>query len=152
DSNNVPGFSSIGNVGVGTEGTFGRYKPDVVAPGTFVVSCRSSEWDTNAYYNPTNHEISEFPDFIPPDSVSVAPFNFFVPSNAVEVIFATITNIGSPPVLPVMPIYLSTNNSPYGLIGSNFVEMAPGVSINQNWSVEVSNTTTIPLAYTLFVD
>jgi subtilisin-like proprotein convertase family protein len=152
DSNNVPGFSSIGNVGVGTEGTFGRFKPDVVAPGTFVVSCRSSEWDTNAYYHPTNNEISEFPDFIPTNSVSVAPFNFFVPSNAVEVIFATITNIGSPPALPVMPIYLSQNNGPFNLIGSNFVEMAPGAALNENWSVEVSNTTTIPLAYTLFVD
>jgi subtilisin-like proprotein convertase family protein/sugar lactone lactonase YvrE len=152
DSNNVPGFSSIGNVGVGTEGTFGRYKPDVVAPGTFVVSCRSSEWDTTNYYNPIGDEHSEFPDFIRTNSVSVAPFNFFVPSNCFLVIFRTATNIGSPPVLPVMPIYLSTNNSPYGLIGSNFVQMAPGQSIDQNWSVEVSNTTTIPLAYTLIVD
>jgi subtilisin-like proprotein convertase family protein len=152
DSNNVPGFSSIGNVGVGTEGTFGRYKPDVIAPGTFVVSCRSSEWDTAAYFNPTNNEISEFPDFVPTNSVSVAPFNFFVPSNAVEVIIETIPNIGSPPVLPTIPIYLSTNNSPYGLIGSNFVEMSPGVSINQNWAVEVSNITSAPLAYTLLVD
>jgi alpha-tubulin suppressor-like RCC1 family protein/subtilisin-like proprotein convertase family protein len=152
DSNNVPGFSSIGNVGVGTEGTFGRFKPDVIAPGTFVVSCRSSEWDTTNYYNPIVDEVSEFPDFVPTNSVSVAPFNFFVPSNCFNVIFATATNIGSPPLLPVIPIYLSTNNSPYGLIGSNFVEMAPGVSINQNWSVEVSNTFTIPLAYTLIVD
>ena len=62
------------------------------------------------------------------------------------------TNIGSPPVLPVMPIYLSTNDSPYGFIGTNFVQMAPGISINENWSVEVSNTVEQPLAYTLIVD
>ncbi|HSY42995.1 MAG TPA: S8 family serine peptidase, partial [Candidatus Acidoferrum sp.] len=34
DSTAVPGFSGSGNVGIGTEGTFGRFKPDVVAPGT----------------------------------------------------------------------------------------------------------------------
>ena len=36
------------------EGNFGRFKPDVVAPGVFVISDRSPSWDTNAYYNPTN--------------------------------------------------------------------------------------------------
>ena len=33
----------------------GRFKPDLVAPGTFVISTRSGQWDTNAYYNPTSH-------------------------------------------------------------------------------------------------
>ncbi|HKS38959.1 MAG TPA: LamG-like jellyroll fold domain-containing protein, partial [Verrucomicrobiae bacterium] len=42
DSNNeIASFSSRGNTGVGTEGEFGRFKPDVVAPGTFIVSTRS---------------------------------------------------------------------------------------------------------------
>src|SRR5881628_794222 len=41
DSDNVvASFSSRGNVGIGTEGDFGRVKPDVVAPGAFVVSTR----------------------------------------------------------------------------------------------------------------
>ena len=53
--NQVAGYSARGNVGIGTEGTFGRFKPDVVAPGSFVVSTRSSEWDKTAYYNPTNY-------------------------------------------------------------------------------------------------
>lgn len=43
DSNNeIASFSSRGNVGIGTEGEFGRFKPDVVAPGTFIVSTRSA--------------------------------------------------------------------------------------------------------------
>lgn len=29
----VAAYSSRGNVGVGVEGEFGRFKPDVVAPG-----------------------------------------------------------------------------------------------------------------------
>ncbi len=40
----VASFSGRGNVGVGTEGDTGRFKPDVLAPGTFIVSARSSAW------------------------------------------------------------------------------------------------------------
>ena len=55
DTNNaVAAFSSRGNVGVGLEGDVGRLKPDIVAPGTFVVSARSTQWDQTAYYAPTN--------------------------------------------------------------------------------------------------
>ena len=42
--NEVASFSSRGNVGIGREGDFGRFKPDVVAPGTFVISARSQYW------------------------------------------------------------------------------------------------------------
>ena len=56
--NQVADFSSRGNVGVNVEGGAGRFKPDVVAPGTFVISDRSSTWDTAAYYNPTNFSSS----------------------------------------------------------------------------------------------
>jgi subtilisin-like proprotein convertase family protein len=55
DTNNeVAAFSSRGNVGVGIEGDSGRFKPDVVAPGTFVVSARSTQWDRFACNDPTN--------------------------------------------------------------------------------------------------
>jgi hypothetical protein len=53
-SDQVASFSSRGNVGIGTEGDFGRFKPDVVAPGTFIISTRSKDWklendvDTNS--------------------------------------------------------------------------------------------------------
>lgn len=155
NSNVVWGSSSDGNVGIGIEGTFGRFKPDVVAPGTFVVSCRSEQWDTNAYYHPTNNTVYVFPDLIPTNSFSRAPFQFFVPSNTVDVIFQTATNIFSPPVLPAIPIYLETNNpnQGFGLIGSNYVILAPqGQVMNEDWSVEASNITDSPLSYDLVVD
>ncbi|MBI3882319.1 MAG: S8 family serine peptidase, partial [Verrucomicrobia bacterium] len=41
-SNQVASFSSRGNVDPGLEGQFGRFKPDVVAPGVFTVSTRAS--------------------------------------------------------------------------------------------------------------
>ena len=48
DSNNqVAAFSSRGNVGIGIEGAYGRFKPDLVAPGTFIISTRSSDWDSS---------------------------------------------------------------------------------------------------------
>ncbi|MGA2862850.1 MAG: S8 family serine peptidase, partial [Verrucomicrobiota bacterium] len=53
-SNRIAGFSSRGNVGIGVEGDFGRFKPDLVAPGVFVVSARSQDWDQGAYYSPAN--------------------------------------------------------------------------------------------------
>src|SRR5690606_35549351 len=53
-SNQVVRFSGRGNVGISVEGEFGRFKPDVVAPGSFIVSTRSQQWDTNSYYSPTN--------------------------------------------------------------------------------------------------
>jgi subtilisin family serine protease/subtilisin-like proprotein convertase family protein len=40
----VASFSSRGNVGIGTEGQFGRFKPDIVAPGVFAISARSKDW------------------------------------------------------------------------------------------------------------
>jgi subtilisin family serine protease/subtilisin-like proprotein convertase family protein len=48
--NQVASFSSRGNVGIGIEGTTGRFKPDVVAPGVFVVSTRSSSWKLEDNY------------------------------------------------------------------------------------------------------
>lgn len=42
--NEIASYSSRGNVGIGTEGDSGRFKPDVVAPGSFILSTRSSLW------------------------------------------------------------------------------------------------------------
>ncbi|HMJ90976.1 MAG TPA: S8 family serine peptidase, partial [Candidatus Acidoferrum sp.] len=45
NSNQVAGFSSRGNVGIGREGDYGRFKPDLVANGTFVVSTRNENYE-----------------------------------------------------------------------------------------------------------
>lgn len=45
-------FSSRGNVGIGTEGLYGRFKPDLVTPGTMLVGAKSRGWDvTNSLGN-----------------------------------------------------------------------------------------------------
>ncbi|MGO8766438.1 MAG: S8 family serine peptidase, partial [Limisphaerales bacterium] len=122
----VADFSSLGNVGIGIEGQFGRFKPDVVAPGTFVVSTRSSEWDTNAYYNPTNYTdnlytnqfvnagtLNDYHIYIPPDAVSVEILATPLPNGPT-------TNV---------PIYVNDNGqatpSSYDLLETNEVLIPP---------------------------
>ena len=73
DTNNqVAGFSGRGNVGIGIEGDFGRFKPDVVAPGTFVIAARSTRWDQVSYYNPTND--SDYFEVLSNQNDTVGPF------------------------------------------------------------------------------
>ena len=61
-SNQVASFSSRGNVGIGIEGDYGRFKPDLVAPGTFILSMRSGQWDQSGYYSQTNDWFGQTPD------------------------------------------------------------------------------------------
>jgi subtilisin-like proprotein convertase family protein len=61
-TNEVAGFSARGNVGIGVEGASGRFKPDVVAPGTFIISARSSQWNQQDYYSQTNNALTPMPD------------------------------------------------------------------------------------------
>ncbi|HWX22667.1 MAG TPA: S8 family serine peptidase [Candidatus Binatia bacterium] len=61
-TNQVAAFSSRGNVGRGLEGEFGRFKPDLVAPGTFIISTRSAQWDQAACYAQSNNLFTASPD------------------------------------------------------------------------------------------
>lgn len=62
-SSEVASYSSRGNTGVGIEGDYGRFKPDVVAPGTFIVSARSTNYvdpvasAESYYYSYTAQEV-----------------------------------------------------------------------------------------------
>lgn len=54
--NQVASFSSRGNVGILSEGPYGRFKPDLVAPGTFIFSARSKDWNLTNDFNPKASE------------------------------------------------------------------------------------------------
>ena len=110
--NQVASYSARGNVGIGTEGTYGRFKPDVVAPGSFVVSTRSSEWDQAAYYNPTNYIDNEYvQQLVEPGTLNY--YSLSVPANAVGVDIYIVTNYLSPTTFPTnLPIYVSQNAFP----------------------------------------
>lgn len=52
----VAGYSSRGNTGIGTEGEHGRFKPDVVAPGSYILSTRSAQWRLEYNYSPDDDQ------------------------------------------------------------------------------------------------
>ena len=119
-SNQVTGFSSRGNVGIGIEGDFGRFKPDLVAPGTFVVSTRSGQWDESAYYNPTNYSTN-----VPPQFLTMTPFSSYVsallvPDNAVQLIVSAIA------INPIINLPLTVTNGVGATVsGVNQVSLPP---------------------------
>ncbi len=105
----VANYSARGNVGVGVEGPAGRFKPDVVAPGNFVVSTLSSEMNTNAYYNQTNYDTTYYQDEqVTSNGVNgLAYFNVTVPPTAIGIEIQLFANSQSPVPFPNnFPIYL----------------------------------------------
>ncbi len=107
----VAPFSSRGNVGIGYEGDAGRFKPDVVAPGTFVLSTRSTYWSKNAYYDPRVYHTTKYTDQFT-DANSLNFISVFLPSNAVEVMVEVVPNRSSPVPFPAMPIYVWRGTDP----------------------------------------
>src|SRR5581483_10411439 len=112
----VASFSSRGNVGVEIEGTFGRFKPDLVAPGTFVISDRSSQWNEKAYYNPTNHSyFTYFNQTVDPantNGLTLLQPGFPIPDGAIQMIVTVETNGLSATPFPSLPIYVKLNDFP----------------------------------------
>jgi len=136
----LAGFSSRGNVGIGIEGTYGRFKPDVVAPGTFVVSTRSAQWDAYSYFyqNPTNYATQTFTGVtVNPHARRTSGFPI-VPTNAVAVSIVTRPNVNSPYLYPspvsLMPIYFAFVGTPFP--GSTFTTSGSvHVPSDGGWSI-----------------
>ena len=81
--NQVASFSSRGNIAPGLEGTFGRFKPDVVAPGSFIISARSKDWtDPTAF---EDVQLSTLSDQVVAAGSSKTDL-IFVPDNARELL------------------------------------------------------------------
>lgn len=107
----VAAYSGRGNVGYWFESDYGRFKPDVVAPGSWVVSTRSQQWDTNSYYNPQYHQQTVL------SQVELAPNDayydgVFIPADAQELRIYIVTNRFSPRTLPPLPICLKAGTWP----------------------------------------
>lgn len=105
----VAPFSSRGNVGIGYESEFGRFKPDLVGPGTFVVSTRSQEWQLSTFV--TNSQVNLYPNqIIPAGELYNSSIN--VPTNAVRLIIEALRNSSSPTPFPDLPIYVGYGTFP----------------------------------------
>lgn len=159
-------FSGRGNVGVQTEGTFGRFKPDVVAPGAFVLSTLSQQMDLEAYYNPTNYhtEYSLINQTVFPGTVAYggAP----VPINAVGVTIRVKANANSAIPFPTnFPIYFSASGVPGPtnandiVTSNNVLSIPPGAgsltSIDPlrggGFAVAVGDPTNVPVNFDLII-
>ena len=165
----VAGLSSRGNVGIGTEGTYGRFKPDVVAPGTFVVSTRSSQWDIAGYFyiSPTNNDFQTYTNIVVQPGVLWTNVFPLVPNNAVGVSIEVDTNARSPVPFPDLPVYVWLySSSSYDFVSTNDPVVIPGdpnapadylqeiMSSEGFWGFNyaVSNSITEPISFNLTTD
>ncbi len=156
----VAGFSGRGPVGRGVEGTSGRFKPDLVAPGTFVISTKSAQWDTNAYYNPTSHIIGIYPNLVvTTDMLWISSVS--VPDNAVQLNLRVHPNTNSPDPFPNLPIYVKQSDIPtngpggYDAVGTNQISLPPDAAlnpVNADWYFGIGNDTGEPVPFDLVTD
>ncbi|MFN0068215.1 MAG: S8 family serine peptidase, partial [Limisphaerales bacterium] len=150
DSNDqVVSFSSRGNVGLGVEGRFGRFKPDVVGPGSFIASTRSKDWiDPERFYDSI---VQLYRD----QRVNPAAFNnylLFAPDDAESFSIRLLPTTRSPVPFPGIPLYLAYDRlpDPVGdLIGTgNLASVPPDRPFRPGyWYFSVSNPFEDPLFY-----
>ena len=148
-SNEVYSGSSRGNVGVLQEGAYGRFKPDLVAPGTFPVSTRSTSWDEIGYYNPLSVSYENF------TNLTISPgrtnsFAVFVFDNTTNL---AINLLNLTPPLNLL-IYTNLNQAPPpsasagNLAGPNSMSVAVGTNLaNNNFYYDIVNTNTVPIRF-----
>ena len=122
-STEVASFSGRGNVGIGIEGAGGRFKPDVVAPGSFIISARSKGWQSSEQFLDKQVNTISNQSAISND---LSSYPIFLREGTIEVEISLQTNVASPEVLPPLPIYAqfdspaTTNN----LVGYTSVRLA----------------------------
>ncbi|MBM3846828.1 MAG: hypothetical protein FJ405_11170, partial [Verrucomicrobia bacterium] len=120
--NQVADYSSRGNVGAGVEGDFGRFKPDVVAPGSFIVSTRSSDWTDPAFIVQVDPSVLRDETVGPRSSIG---YRAVGPPDSVRLAVRAIPNARSPKPFPKMIVTASLNAPPppYTHIGTNYVRV-----------------------------
>ncbi len=135
----VASFSSKGNVNPGVEGDAGRFKPDVVAPGTFVVSTRAKDWKPNA------GGVELLADVITFVRIKAHGTNFystFIPGNGTRLFIGTATNINTgDTILPRLPIHVKAGAEPTAAdyVGDNNVTVPTVGLVPDTWYFSIGN-------------
>ncbi|MGD0814502.1 MAG: S8 family serine peptidase [Verrucomicrobiota bacterium] len=117
NSNLVADFSSCGNVDIGIEGLYGRFKPDVVAPGMFTISCRAAD-----YVDPTNQTVVT--DYYYTNAVALNQTNYYqlppLPDDTSALIVIISSNALSPSPFPTNMLLLADlTYPPTDVVSSN---------------------------------
>jgi len=162
DTNQVAAFSSRGNVGIGVEGDFGRFKPDLIAPGTFIVSTRSTDWDEQSYYG---YHLRQHPTDVLLGSGQAFVGTFTLPDNTSVINLAlehrrlvgpyTLGEGANSPPSPNLPIFVSpvVGGSPgYTYSGTNLLRIANPPPATNGYYYEVSNPSTQAVLLDIAVD
>ena len=112
-SNQVAFFSGRGNTGLGLEGTYGRFKPDVVAPGAMLISCGITNFDYGR--TPTTFTLSRKYQgvFTRPGSTNQFSQAIGIPTSVLLSFTVTVTpNAASPNPWPGVQVMIAMNNRP----------------------------------------
>ncbi|MGA2177493.1 MAG: S8 family serine peptidase [Verrucomicrobiota bacterium] len=145
NSNLVSFFSSCGNVGIQSEGQFGRFKPDVVAPGVFTVSCRAAD-----YVDPTLEYILDYinlpAQIVNPGKTNILPI--ILPVDSVSLTVQLVANLQSPSPFPPLLIQNGRNNPPGGAESTSPMTTANNL-VPGYWYVAIINPTNQPVSYDL---
>jgi subtilisin-like proprotein convertase family protein len=153
-TNQVADLSSRGNVGIGIEGGAGRFKPDVVAPGMFTISTKSSNWNQGEYYNPSNYVYDvQFNQSV--EAGGVAAYSVFVPPDAVGVTITLVSNEFSLSPFPALPIYVKVGDNPgtnageYDFVGTNTVSLPGNLALTPGSEVfySIGDATNQPVSF-----
>ncbi|MCX8156876.1 MAG: S8 family serine peptidase [Verrucomicrobiae bacterium] len=145
----VAAHSSRGNVAPGQEGEHGRFKPDVVAPGEFVVSCRASGWQTPT--NPGSGFVNNFYNVTIPAGAT-NEFSIGVPDSATRLRIRIVPSPYSPNPMPALPIFVNrgTNTTPADYRGVNDVTVTVSGGAGQ-YFYAIGNPTLYPVTFDLTV-
>ena len=145
DSNDqVAYYSSRGNVGRAVEGEAGRFKPDVVAPGTFIVSTRASGWvdpdvATETFRLGRENQVI--------DANSTNTYGLTVPDQTIKIFIRTVPNFRSPDPMPRLRIQARKGVQPpppADAQGDNLVRIDPASGPNWTFSIINTNSQAVP--------
>lgn len=144
NSNLVSASSSCGNVGIGIEGTYGRFKPDVVAPGIFTISCRASNFVDPAYgaFETTYYYPAQTVDLKKTNSPYVIP----LPKDTQQLYVVISSNIASPQPFPTNMILLGnqSTNPPTTILSTNNYYDLTNFTSNTVWFFGVAAPSNSP--------
>lgn len=120
-SNQVARYSSRGNVGIGLEGDVGRFKPDVIAPGSWIISTRAEGWQ-----NPKMLTTNEY-KFVKDQTASGNSTNYYqlipIPDDGISMVVRVLPNGKSASPFPPLLLWETSGNfpPPADHEGTNFV-------------------------------
>lgn len=144
----VTGTSSRGNVEPGIEGVYGRFKPDVVAPGSFVISTRVRGWvDSTNFSEPQVQRIENQQV----GSGAMNTYPLLVQSNAASFSIRVVPNARSITPFPELPLTLlapGSSGQPASAGSGNEIQVPSDATMQAGmWLYGVGNNTDRRVSY-----